>query len=227
MISAQEALNSFREFRDASLANCIWENGLRIRRGNLEYVFNADKINYIGDGAEFIVASLTDDWTKVGNPAILDETLALDGASWLERGSIELGGRDFQIVGLALEEAEDMIIRRKIFELYTSAELNISLYSSGAGKNLDLLVNCGDVYDNYNYPAILEREYSFALKWRQETSTLVLKINGEEIYSMTVPALTERKTFERVLIGASVLHANANWKGAISGFKIYDGYAEG
>ena len=225
MISAQEALNSFREFRDAGLANCIWENGLRIRRGNKEYVFNADEINYVGDGAEFIVASLTDDWTHVGNPAILDETLALDGASYLERGQIELGGRDFQIVGLALEEAEDMIIRRKIFELYTSPELNISLYSSGAGKNLDLLVNCGGTFDNYNCPAILEREYSFALLWRQETNTLSLTVDGEEIYSVTVPALTERKTFERVLVGGSVLHTNATWKGAISEFKIYDGYA--
>ena len=225
MISAQEALNSFREFREASLANCIWENGLRIKRGNYEYVFNADEKNYIGNGSEFIVASFTDDWTQVGNPTMFDETLALDGASWLERGQIELGGRDFQIVGLALEEAEDMTIRRKIFELYTSAELNISLYSSGAGKNLDLLVNCGGTFDNYNCPAILEREFTFALLWRQETSTLVLKIDGEEIYSFNVTGLTERKTFERVLVGGSVLHTNATWKGAISEFKIYDGYA--
>ena len=171
------------------------------------------------------MASFTDDWTQVGTPAMFDETLALDGASWLERGQIELGGRDFQIVGLALEEAEDMTIRRKIFELYTSAELNISLYSSGAGKNLDLLVNCGGSFDNYNCPAILEREFTFALLWRQETSTLVLKIDGEEIYSFNVAGLTERKTFERVLVGGSVLHTNATWKGAISEFKIYDGYA--
>ena len=225
MISAQEALNSFREFREAGLANCIWENGLRIKRGNYEYVFNADEKNYVGDGSEFVVASFTDDWTQVGNPAMFDETLALDGASWLERGQIELGGRDFQIVGLALEEAEDMTIRRKIFELYTSAEMNISLYSSGAGKNLDLLVNCGGTFDNYNCPAILEREFTFALLWRQETSTLVLKIDGEEIYSFNVTGLTERKTFERVLVGGSVLHTNATWKGAISEFKIYDGYA--
>ena len=225
MISAQEALNSFREFRDAGLANCIWENGLRIKRGNYEYVFNADEINYIGNGSEFVVASFTDDWTQFGNPAMFDETLALDGASWLERGQIELGGRDFQIVGLALEEAEDMTIRRKIFELYTSAELNISLYSSGAGKNLDLLVNCGGTFDNYNCPAILEREFTFALLWRQETSTLVLKINGEEIYSLKVAGLTERQTFEHVLIGGSMLHANATWNGTISNLKIYDGYA--
>lgn len=226
MISKDTALDALREFREASLANSIWEGGLRIRRGNFEYVFNADEINYVGDGAEFVVVSLKDEWSAAGTPQLSDDVLTLDGVSWLESGAIELGGRDFQITGRAYEDPNDMAVRRKIFELYTSGDLNVSLYSSGAGKNLDLLVHCGEVYDNYFEPAILEREYTFALKWRQETSTLVLKIDGEEIYSLIVPAFTERKIFERVLVGGSVLHSNAAWKGTIAEFKIFDGWSD-
>ena len=226
MISKDTALDALREFREASLANSIWEGGLRIRRGNFEYVFNADEINYVGDGAEFVVASFKDEWTAAGTPQLSDGVLTLDGASYLERGAVELGGRDFQITGRAFEDPNDMAVRRKIFELYTSGDLNVSLYSSGAGKNLDLLVHCGEVYDNYFEPAILEREYTFALKWRQETSTLVLKIDGEEIYSLIVPAFTERKIFERVILGGSVLHSNAAWKGTIAEFKIFDGWSD-
>ncbi|MBR3497962.1 MAG: hypothetical protein IKO05_03105 [Selenomonadaceae bacterium] len=226
MISKDTALDALRLFHDTSLANSIWEGGLRIRRGNFEYVFNADEINYVGDGAEFMVASFKDEWTAAGTPQLSDGVLALDGVSWLERGAVELGGRDFQITGRAFEDPNDMAIRRKIFELYTSGDLNVSLYSSGAGKNLDLLVNCGGVYDNYFEPAILEREYTFALKWRQETSTLSLTVDGEEIYSLIVPAFAERKIFERVLVGGSVLHSNAAWKGTIAEFKIFDGWSD-
>ena len=185
MISKENALAAFREFKDASLANCIWQDGLRIKRGNYEYVFNADEINYIGDGSEFLVASFADEWAAHGTPQLSNGVLTLDGASWLERGSVELGGRDFQISGRAFESADEMIVRRKIFELYTSADLNLSLYSSGAGKNLDLLIYCGGMFDNYNYPAILEREFTFLLVWRQETSTLSLKIGDEEIYLLS------------------------------------------
>ncbi len=226
MISKDTALDALRLFHDTSLANSIWEGGLRIRRGNFEYVFNADEINYVGDGAEFMVASFKDEWTAAGTPQLSDGVLALDGVSWLERGAVELGGRDFQITGRAFEDPNDMAVRRKIFELYTSGDLNVSLYSSGAGKNLDLLVHCGGVYDNYFEPAILEREYTFALKWRQETSTLSLTVDGEEIYSLIVPAFAERKIFERVLVGGSVLHSNAAWKGTIAEFKIFDGWSD-
>ena len=226
MISKDTALDALREFRSASMANLIWENGLRIRHRNFEYVFNADEINYVGDGAEFVVVSLKDEWTAAGTPQLSDGVLTLDGASYFERGAVELGGRDFQITGRAFEDPNDMAVRRKIFELYTSGDLNVSLYSSGAGKNLDLLVHCGGVYDNYFEPAILEREYTFALKWRQETSTLSLTVDGEEIYSLIVPAFTERKIFERVILGGSVLHSNAAWKGTIAEFKIFDGWSD-
>lgn len=226
MISKDTALDALKFFHEISLANLIWEGGLRIKRGGFEYVFNADEINYVGDGAEFMVASFKDEWTAAGTPQLSDGVLTLDGVSWLERRAVELGGRDFQITGRVFEDPNDMAVRRKIFELYTSGDLNVSLYSSGAGKNLDLLVHCGGVYDNYFEPAILEREYTFALKWRQETSTLSLTVDGEEIYSLIVPAFAERKTFERVLVGGSVLHSNAAWKGTIAEFKIFDGWSD-
>ena len=226
MISKENALEAFREFKDASLANCIWENGLRIKRGNYEYVFNADEINYIGNGDEFLVATFADEWTSYGSPQLSNGVLTLDGSSYLTRGAVELGGRDFQISGRAFESAEDMAVRRKIFELYTSDDLNFSLYSSGAGKNLDLLIFNEGTYDIYNFPAILEREFTFVLLWRQETSMLELKIDGEEIYSLNVPGFTARKNFEQVLIGGSTKHSGATWKGTISDFKIYDGYCE-
>ncbi|MBQ9498276.1 MAG: hypothetical protein IJR52_12000 [Selenomonadaceae bacterium] len=69
--------------------------------------------------------------------------LTLDGASYLERGVVELGGRDFQITGRAFEDPNDMAVRRKIFE--------------------------------------------------------------------------------RVILGGSVLHSNAAWKGTIAEFKIFAG----
>lgn len=226
MISKDNALEAFRAFREASLANSIWEGGLRIRRGNYEYVFNADEINYVGDGGEFVVVSLADEWKTVGEPLLSKGALTLGGATYFERGAVELGGRDFQIVGRVSEDPNDMTFRRKIFELYTSNDLNVSLYSSGAGKNLDLLINCGGAFDNYSEPAILEREYSFALKWRQETGVLSLTVDGEEIYSLSVPAFAERQTFERVILGGSALHSDAMWKGTIADFKIYDGWSD-
>ena len=226
VVSKEDVLAAFNEFREASFANCIWENGLRIKRGNFEYVFNADEINYVGNGDEYLAVSFADEWTNHGDAQLAENILTLSGANCLERGSIELGGRDFQIKGSAFESADDMIVRRKIFELYTSANLNLSLYSSGAGKNLDLLVLCGGTYDYYNFPAILEREFTFSLLWRQETSTLSLKVDGEEIYSFSVPAFVERKTFDSVLVGGSKLHNGSYWKGTITDFKIYDGYAE-
>ena len=226
MISKDTALGALREFREAGLANCIWENGLRIKRGNFEYIFNADEIKYVGDGGEFLVASLAGEWTAVGTPQISDGVLTLDGTSYFEREALELGGRDFQIVGRAVADPDGITFRRKIFELYTSSELNVSLYISGAGKNLDLLINCGGGYDNYAEPAILDREFSFKLSWRQETNMLSLAVDGETVYSLGVPTLTERQTFERVLLGGSVLHSGAAWKGTITEFKIFDGWSE-
>lgn len=226
MISKQTALNALRNFHAGQMSSMIDGETLKIRLNDYEYIFNADAINYVGDGADFVVANLTDEqWTTHGTPNLADGTLTLDGASWLSRGGISLGGKDFQIVGRVVEDSTDMIVRRKIFELYTSSALNISLYSSGAGKNLDLLTNCGGTFDDYSEPAILDTEYFFALKWLQESSTLSLAIDGEEIYSREVTGFGERRTFEQVILGASVLHENAIWRGTIADFKIYDGFA--
>lgn len=73
----------------------------------------------------------------------------------------------------------------------------------------------------------MEREYSFALKWLQESATLKLYVDDEEIYSVEGAGFTQRTTFERLLLGASVYHENATWRGAINEFKIYDGYSNG
>lgn len=225
MISKDTALGALREFREAGLANSIWDGGLRIRRGNYEYIFIADEIKYVGDGAEFVVVALTDEWTAGSERVQPTGEVLFDGTGYFERAILELGGRDFQIVGKATADPEGMTFRRKIFELYTSSDLNISLYTSGAGKNLDLLVNCGGMFDNYSEPAILGREFDFALKWRQETSTLTLTVDGEEIYLLTVPGFAERQTFDRVILGGSALHEGALWKGSIAEFKIYDGWS--
>lgn len=226
MINKAAALNLMTYYRELNLLNSLDGTAQKLRIGNYEYVFYADEVNYVGDGSEFIVASLTDDgWTNHGTQ-LQDNVLTLDGASWLSRGTLALGGRDFQISGTVFESATDMLARRKIFELYTSPELNISLYSSGAGKNLDLLVNCSGSFDNYTEPAILEQEYSFALKWLQDMGTLKLFIDGEEIYSLTVPGLATRQTFSQLLLGSSVLHTGANWLGRIGNFTVYDGYCE-
>lgn len=226
MINKAAALNLVTYYRELNLLNSLDGSALKLKIGNYEYVFYADEVNYVGDGSEFIVASLTDDgWTNHGAQLQAD-VLTLDGASWLSRGAIALGGRDFQISGLVYESATDMIARRKIFELYQVTDLNISLYSSGAGKNLDLLVNCSGSFDNYSEPAIIGREYSFALKWLQDMSTLKLYVDDEEIYSVTIPGLGQRQTFSQLLLGSSVLHEGAHWKGTISNFTIHDGYCE-
>ena len=226
MIGKQTALDALRHFHTAQISSMIDGDALKLRLGDYEYIFTADAVNYVGDGAGYVVVSLGDaQWTAHGNPTLEGCTLTLDGASWLSRGAVELGGKDFQIIGRVVESADDMIVRRKIFELYTSAALNISLYSSGAGKNLDLLTNVGGAFDDYTEPAILEREYNFALKWIQSTAILSLAIDGEEIYSRTVTGFNERRTFEQVLVGGSVLHDGATWKGTIADFKIYDGFA--
>lgn len=212
MISKETALDALKNYHEISLGALIDDGALKIRSGNYEYKFDASEVKYVGTGEEFL--------------AYHYDFLNCDGVIWITGGSVTLGGKDFQISGKAYEDADDMTARRKIFELYTSNELNISLYSSGAGKNLDLFINCGGVYDNYNEPAILEREYEFALKWRQAEKTLTLTIDGEEIYSIGVEGLSEPQTFEQLLIGGSVYHTNATWRGTISEFKIYDGYAE-
>lgn len=204
----------------------IEDNKLKLRQGNYEYIFNCDEINYKGSGEEFIIVSMADGWTAQGNPTVVNNTVTLDGASWLTHGAITLGGKDFQIVGTANESASDMVARRKIFELYTDGDLNLSLYSSGAGKNLDLLIHCGGTFDNYTEPAILEREYTFALAWKQATGTLTLKVDDQLIYTVTGAAFDTAKTFNQVLLGASAYHEGAAWKGSISNFKIYNGYAE-
>ena len=226
MIGKETALNALRNFGTEHMASMIDGDALKVRLGDYEYVFSADKVNYIGDGADYVTVSLGDGkWTAHGNPTLENCTLTLDGASLLSRGAVELGGKDFQIIGRVIESADDMIVRRKIFELYTSAALNISLYSSGAGKNLDLLTNVGGTFDDYTEPAILEREYSFVLKWLQATANLSLTIDGTEIYSRTVEGFNERRTFEQCLVGGSVLHDGATWKGTVANFKIYDGFA--
>ena len=180
----------------------------------------------MGDGTEFLTLTFDDDWTSHGTAQVVSNSVSLDGSSWLSYGQLELGGSDFQIEARVLESADDMIQRRKIFELYTSAELNISLYSSGAGKNLDLFVNCDGTFDTYNEPAILGREYHFVLKYRAETGQLTLDIDGVQVYSLVVSGLNQRRTFEQVLVGSSAYHENANWLGTIADFKIYDGFAE-
>lgn len=226
MISKDTLLKAITLYRELDGEQLIVDSTLKIRQGEYEYRFVADSVKYIGDGSEFLALSFANEWANHGDARLAEDTLTLDGASWLSTTALELGGQDFQISGRVLESAEDMLVRRKIFELYTSADLNISLYSSGAGKNLDLLVNCGGVFDSYSEPAILERSYNFAVKWQQSSRSLSLTVDGNLIYSLAIAGLSERKTFEQVLVGSSVLHGGANWRGTISDFKIYDGFCE-
>ena len=229
MITKATFLKALGDYRELCGDQLITDNAIKITQGNFEYVFRADEVNYVGDGLEFLLLELTtmDGWTVHGSPQLANGVLALDGDSWLTRDAIALGGRDFQISGKVFEDSDDMIARRKIFELYTSATLNLSLYSSGAGKNLDLYGNIGgSEFDVYNEPAIIEREYSFALKWRQSASKLTLEIDGREIYSRIVDGFSEQKTFDKLLIGAGEYHPNSTWRGTISNFRIFDGFAE-
>lgn len=226
MISKDTALNAFRNYSELSKAQMISGTAIRIQLGNYEYVFNADEINYVGDGDEFLVANLAGDgWTNHGVTSS-GGVYEFDGASYLLRENITLGGRDFQIRGTVYESATDMIQRRKIFELYTSDELNMSLYSSGAGKNLDFFVNCEGTLDNYAEPAILEREYDFQVVWRQEATRLVLYVNDEEIYSNRITGFSTPKTFSQLKIGGGIYHPDAFWKGTMKVFKIFDGFLE-
>lgn len=219
----KNALNSYIEKLKAQL---ISNSALRIKINNYEYVFNADEINYVGDGAEFLVAGLTDGgWTNHG-ATLSNGVLEIDGASYLSRENITLGGRDFQIRGKVFESASDMIQRRKIFELYTNDDLNMSLYSSGAGKNLDFFVNCDGTLDNYAEPAILEKEYEFTIVWRQDSMKLVLYVDDIEIYSNRITGFSTQRTFSQLYLGAGIYHSNSFWKGTISAFKIFDGYSE-
>ena len=227
MISKETALKMFSDYNEEYTARLIDGRTLKIRKDDYEYVFEADEVNYVGDGSDFLIAELGDDgWTSHGSPTFGEKILTLDGTSWLSRAGVTLGGADFQISGKVYESAENMIARRKIFELYTSAELNVSLYSSGAGKNLDLLVKCGGTFDNYNEPAIIGEEYTFALKYRQSTRRMRLYVSGLEIYSFEVASFATAKVFEQVALGAGISHENANWLGTIAEFKIYAGYAE-
>lgn len=226
MINKDTALHALRDFHEIIKAQLISGSTLRIQLGSYEYVFTADEINYIGDGNEFLVASLTDGgWTNHG-VTVSDGVYEFDGASYLSRENITLGGRDFQIRGTVYESATNMIQRRKIFELYTSDELNMSLYSSGAGKNLDFFVQCDGTLDNYAEPAILEREYSFQVVWRQETTRLILYVNGDEIYNNRLTGFSTAKTFSQLRVGGSVYHPDAFWKGTMTAFKIFDGFLE-
>ena len=227
MISKETALKMFSDYNEEYTAQLIDGNTLRIRKNDYEYLFTADEVNYVGDGSSFLVAQLGDDgWISQGSPTFSEGILTLDGSSYLTRGNISVGGADFQISGKVYESATDMIARRKIFELYTSDSLNVSLYSSGAGKNLDLLIKCNGAYDYYNEPAILEQEYTFALKYRQSTRRVRLYVNGSEVYSFEVASFDAAKTFNQLALGAGISHENANWLGTISEFKIYSGYAE-
>ena len=226
MISKETALNAFRDYNELSKAKMISGSVLRLQIGDYEYIFNPDEINYVGNGDEFLIANLKGDgWTNHG-VTVSDGVYEFDGASYLERENITLGGRDFQIRGTVYESATDMIQRRKIFELYTSDELNMSLYSSGAGKNLDFFVNCEGTLDNYAEPAILEREYNFQVVWRQETTRLILYVNGNEIYNNRLTGFSTAKTFLQLRLGGSIYHPDAYWKGTISEFKVYDGFLE-
>ena len=227
MISRDTLLKALDFYKELSGEQLIVDSSLKIKQGSFEYIFRADEVNYIGEGAEFLLLELAtlEDFTTHGTPTLENKILTLDGSSWLSYGAVTLGGKDFQISGRVFESADDMIARRKIFELYTSSDLNLSLYSSGAGKNLDLYGNIGGEFDIYSEPATLEREYNFALKWRQSSQVLSLEIDGEEIYSRTVSGLSEAKVFSKLLIGNGEYHQNSTWKGTISDFKIYDGFA--
>ena len=223
MIKKSTALKML-EYYNATL---IRDNKIRIRIGNYEYIFNADAVNYVGDGSEFLIASLGDGgWSAQGSPSFSNGVLTLDGASYLSRTNITLGGQDFQISGTVYENSNDMIARRKIFELYTNDDLNMSLYSSGAGKNLDLFVNCEGTSDNYAEPAILEREYNFNLIWQQADSHLTLYVDGEEIYSNRITGFSTAKTFTTLRLGNGIYHDTAYWLGTISDFKIFSGFTE-
>lgn len=205
----------------------IDDSKIKIRIGNYEYVFNADAVNYVGDGREFLIVSLGDGgWSQQGSPSFSNGVLTLDGASYLTRGNISLGGQDFQISGTVYESETDMITRRKIFELYMNDDLNMSLYSSGTGRNLDLFVNCEGTSDNYAEPAILEREYNFKLVWQQADSHLTLYVDGEEIYSNRINGFSTVKTFTELRLGNGIYHDTAYWLGTISDFKIYSGFTE-
>lgn len=226
MANKKAVLNALRYFSQLLKIDLISGSKLRIRLNNYEYIFNPDEINYIGDGSEFLVAGLADNgWTNHG-ATFSNGVLELDGTSYLSRENITLGGRDFQIRGTVYESATDMIQRRKIFELYTSDALNMSLYSSGAGKCLDFFTNCEGTLDNYAEPAILEQEYSFQIVWRQETTRLILYVNGNEIYNNKLAGFSTAKTFSQLRLGAGIYHPDAFWKGTISAFAIYDGFLE-
>ena len=226
MISKQTALNAFHNYTELSKADLISGSTMRIRIGNYEYVFTPDEINYVGDGDEFLVADLAgDSWTNHG-VTVSDGVYEFDGASYLSRENITLGGRDFQIRGTVYESASNMAQRRKIFELFTADDLNMSLYSSGAGKNIDFFVNCEGTLDNYAEPAILEREYDFQVVWRQETARLVLYIDGNEIYNNRLTGFSAAKTFSQLRVGGGIYHPDAFWKGTMTAFKIYDGFLE-
>lgn len=192
---------------------------LKVRIGDYEFTQPFQLTTFTGETANFVAVDMSDDgWTLHGAELF-------DGESYLERGAIELGGQDFTIDGTAFESAENMFVRRKIFELYTSGALNLSLYSSGAGKNLDLLVNCGGEFDNFSKPAILEREFRFSLVWRQVDKILRLFVDGEKIYTIEGCGFDVRRTFEQARLGAGILHADSFWRGTITSFKIYDGLA--
>lgn len=192
---------------------------LKFRSGDYEFSQPFQLSAFTGETENFVTVDMSDDdWTLHGAELF-------DGSSYLERGAIELGGQDFTIDGTAFESATDMFVRRKIFELYTSGALNLSLYSSGAGKNLDLLVNCGGEFDNFAKPAILEREFRFTLVWRQVEKILRLFVNNEKIYTVEGCGFGVRRTFDKTRLGAGILHADSFWRGTITSFKIYDGLA--
>lgn len=192
---------------------------LKVRLGDYEFSQPFQLSTFTGETENFVTVDMSGDgWTLHGAELF-------DGETFLERGSIELGGQDFTIDGTAFESAENMFVRRKIFELYTSGALNLSLYSSGAGKNLDLLVNCDGEFDNFAKPAILEREFKFTLVWRQVEQILRLFIDGKKIYTVEGCGFGVRRTFDKLRLGAGILHADSFWRGTISSFKIYDGLA--
>lgn len=226
MIRKATALNAIRDYDEISKANLISGQAMRIQIGNYVYIFNADEINYVGDGEEFLIANLAGDgWTNHG-VTVSNGVFEFDGSSYLSRENITLGGRDFQIRGTVYESATNMIQRRKIFEMYASDELNMSLYSSGAGKCLDFFVNCEGTLDNYSEPAILEREYSFTVVWHQDSLRLVLYVDDAEIYNNRIAGFSTAKTFTQLNVGGGIYHPDAFWKGSMREFKIFDGFLE-
>lgn len=52
MINKAAALNLISYYHQVTLTNSLDGSALKLRIGNYEYVFEADEVNYVGDGSE-------------------------------------------------------------------------------------------------------------------------------------------------------------------------------